>query len=293
MFDVTIRSLMEAGAHFGHQTHRWNPKMKPYIFGARNGIHIVDLDQTFTALKKAYDAVIEIVASGQQVLFVGTKRQAQQIVIDAATKAQMPYVVFRWLGGTLTNFHTIRSSMERLERLEATVASDDQSKKSTKKELLEMQKEILRLRKNLAGIASMKRLPGMVFVIDPKTEHLAVAEAKREGIPLVGIIDTNCNPDNINFPIPGNDDAIKAIELYAHVIVEACLEGNRRFEERLQKEGREKAAAAEEKRASQPGFINPRIAAATSSEVAENANVGVDNQEDEYSAMEKRYSKDN
>lgn len=259
MFDVNLRKLMEAGAHFGHQTRRWNPKMKPFIFGARNGVHIIDLDQTLASIKKAYDHVVETVAMGQQVLFVGTKRQAQQIVVDAATRCEMPYVVFRWLGGTLTNFHTIRKSMERLERLEATVASEDQRTKNTKKELSEMAKEIEKLRKNLSGISSMKRLPGVVFVVDPKVERIAIAEANREQIPVVAVIDTNCDPENINYVVPGNDDAIKSIELFTNVIADACLEGKRRFEERVQKEGRDKQEAKEKGTPTQV-FINPRIA---------------------------------
>lgn len=259
MFDVNLRKLMEAGAHFGHQTRRWNPKMKPFIFGARNGVHIIDLDQTLASIKKAYDHVVETVAMGQQVLFVGTKRQAQQIVVDAATRCEMPYVVFRWLGGTLTNFHTIRKSMERLERLEATVASEDHRTKNTKKELSERAKEPQQLRKILSGISSMKRLPGVVFVVDPKVERIAIAEANREQIPVVAVIDTNCDPENINYVVPGNDDAIKSIELFTNVIADACLEGKRRFEERVQKEGRDKQEAKEKGTPTQV-FINPRIA---------------------------------
>lgn len=270
MFDVNLRKLMEAGAHFGHQTRRWNPKMKPFIFGARNGVHIIDLDKTMTSAKKAYNFVAEIVASGQQVLFVGTKRQAQQIVIDSATRCEMPFVVYRWLGGTLTNFYTIRASIDRLQKLEEAVVSEEQQKKSTKKELIEMQKEIDRLRKNLSGITKMKKLPGAVFVIDSKTEHLAVAEARRELIPLVSVIDTNCDPDKIDYVIPGNDDAIKAIELFATLISNACIEGKRRFEERLQKEGRDKA----DKDAAKSTDAGPRISTINS------------NLEDEYSAMD-------
>jgi small subunit ribosomal protein S2 len=265
MFDVNIRKLMEAGAHFGHQTRRWNPKMKPFIFGARNGVHIIDLDQTINSVKKAYDFIVETVAHGQQVLFVGTKRQAQQIIQEAAARCDMPYVVFRWLGGTLTNFHTIRSSLERLERLEQTVAKEAKEEKPTytKKELADFNKQIGKLKKNLSGIVNMKKLPGAVFVIDPKVERIAVAEARREVIPIVGVVDTNCDPENINYVVPGNDDALKAIELFTNVIADACIEGKRRFEERIQKEGRDKAAAAAESgkdKPSVPTFINPRIA---------------------------------
>jgi small subunit ribosomal protein S2 len=250
---------MKAGAHFGHQTFRWDPKMQPYIFTNRNGIHIIDLDRTLEAVKQSYFFVRDIVAQGKEVLFVGTKRQAQDVLIESAEAAGMPFVVYRWLGGMLTNFNTIRGSVERLEKIQATLASEDKQINHTKKELVNLSKDAAKLSRNLSGIAKMKKLPGVLFVIDPKTEHIAILEAKREGIPVVAVTDTNCDPSNLDIVIPGNDDAIKAIELFAEVIREACLEGKQIFDQRIQNEqaearetaARNKAAAQAEKEAAE------------------------------------------
>ncbi len=246
MIEVTVRDLMQAGAHFGHQTKRWDPKMRPYIFTSRGGVHIIDLDQTLIALKQAYNFITEVVANGNQVLFVGTKRQAQDIILEQCQQIDMPYVVYRWLGGTLTNFFTIRGSIHRLEELEAILADENKQRDYVKKELVKMGKEAAKLSKNLKGILEMKRLPGAMFVIDPNTERIAVAEAKRLHIPVVAVVDTNCNPDPIDFTIPANDDALKSIELFTRSMADACRQGRILFEERVQAEAQqEKEAQAE------------------------------------------------
>ncbi len=220
---VTMKSLLESGVHFGHQTRRWDPKMKKFIFAERNGIHIIDLQKTISAIREAYEAVRKSVLDGRAVLFVGTKRQAQQAVEREATRCGMYFVTNRWLGGMLTNFATITKSIQRLKRLEK-MEVDGSFENLTKKEVARVLKEKARLERNLGGIKEMRDLPGIVFVIDPKAEAIAVAEAQRVGIPIVAVVDTNCNPDNIKFPIPGNDDAIRAINLISQIIANAVIE---------------------------------------------------------------------
>lgn len=221
---VTIKELLEAGVHFGHQTNRWNPKMKRYIFGERNGIYIIDLQQTVQRVQAAYNFVRDTVAAGESVLFVGTKRQAQEILEEEAKRCRMFYVTQRWLGGTLTNFQTIRRSVEKLKKLEAA-QTDGTYERLTKKEVSQMEKDRLKLEKSLAGIKNMNSLPGCVFVLDIRIERIAVLEANRLGIPVVAVVDTNCDPDGIDYPIPGNDDAIRSIKLIASRIADACIEG--------------------------------------------------------------------
>ena len=241
MANVTMKELLEAGVHFGHQTRRWNPKMKPYIFGARNGIHIIDLQKTVRLFKVAYDFVVRTVAEGYSVLFVGTKKQAHDSIIEESERCGMFYVVNRWLGGTLTNFQTIRKSVARLKELEAMKREGGFSR-YTKKEALKMEKELAKLEKNLGGIKDMDELPGALFVVDPKRERIAVREARKLKIPVVAIADTNCDPDEIDFIIPGNDDAIRAIRLFCSRIADACVEGHNLAEERLRAEAEAKEA---------------------------------------------------
>jgi small subunit ribosomal protein S2 len=218
--------MLEAGVHFGHQTKRWNPKMKPYIFGARNGIYIIDLQQTVIMWRRAYDFIADLVGRGEKVLFVGTKKQAQEVVAEEASRAEMFYVNNRWLGGTLTNFKTVKGSIERLRLIER-MSTDGTYEKLPKKEVLKLGHERTKLERSLGGIKDMTRLPGAVFIVDPKKEHIAVAEANRLQIPVVAIVDTNCDPDLIDYVIPGNDDAIRSIKLFSTKIADACLEGSR------------------------------------------------------------------
>ncbi len=221
---VSMRQLLEAGMHFGHQTRRWNPKMRPYIFTERNGIHIIDLRQTLEQVEKSYALVRDAVADGGTVLFVGTKKQAQGAVEEAATKAGMPYVNHRWLGGMLTNFQTIHKRILYMLELEQ-MESSGEMESLPKKERLRLRRELEKLHTVLGGVRDMKRPPDAVFVIDVITEHIAVAEAKRLGIPLIAIVDTNCDPDSVDIVIPGNDDAIRTILLISDVIAEAAKEG--------------------------------------------------------------------
>jgi small subunit ribosomal protein S2 len=221
---VSMRQLLEAGNHFGHQTRRWNPKMRPYIFTERNGIHIIDLRQTLEQVEKSYALVRDAVADGGSVLFVGTKKQAQGAVEEAATKAGMPYVNHRWLGGMLTNFQTIHKRILYMLELEQMETSGEMES-LPKKERLRLRRELEKLHTVLGGVRDMKRPPDAVFVIDVITEHIAVAEAKRLGIPLIAIVDTNCDPDAVDIVIPGNDDAIRTILLISDVIAEAAKEG--------------------------------------------------------------------
>lgn len=245
---VTMKDLLEAGVHFGHQTKRWNPKMKPYIFGARNGIYIIDLQKTLSLFKIAYNFVVDVVANGGSVLFVGTKRQAQDTVREEAHRCGMFYVDNRWLGGMLTNFPTIRKSIDRLNSLNAIVEGGEDAVEVSKKELLKLRKERDKVEKRLGGIKNMDCLPGAVFIIDSRKEKIAVAETKKLGIPSIGLVDTNCDPDDVDYLIPGNDDAIRAIRLFAAKIADACSEGKRRREEKIQKEveGTPSEALAEE-----------------------------------------------
>lgn len=222
---VTMKSLLESGVHFGHQVKRWDPRMKKYIFAERNGIHIIDLQKTIAAIKDSYEAIRKVVSSGKTVLFVGTKKQAQQAVAKEAERCGMYYVNNRWLGGMLTNFSTIKKSLQRLKKIEK-MEVDGTFANITKKEAAQLLKEKAKLEKNLGGIKEMKELPGAIFVIDTHKEQLAVAEARRMGIPIVAVVDTNCDPTGITYPIPGNDDAIRAITLFTSIIANAVIEAD-------------------------------------------------------------------
>ncbi|SKA33596.1 30S ribosomal protein S2 [Consotaella salsifontis] len=221
--DYSMRQLLEAGVHFGHQTHRWNPKMAPFIFGARNNIHILDLTQTVPMLHQALQAVSDTVSRGGRVLFVGTKRQASEIVADAAQRSAQYYVNSRWLGGMLTNWKTISHSIQRLRKLDELLAGEAQG--FTKKERLTLQRERDKLDRALGGIRDMGSVPDMIFVVDTNKEKIAIDEAKRLRIPVVAVVDSNCDPDRIDFPIPGNDDASRAISLYCDLIAKAAIDG--------------------------------------------------------------------
>ena len=221
---VAMKQLLEAGVHFGHQTRRWDPKMAEYIFQARNGIHIIDLQKTSKKLDEAYAFLKEQAEEGKTVLFVGTKKQAQECVKEAAEKCGMFYVNQRWLGGTLTNFGTIRKRIERLTELEK-MQEDGTFDVLPKKEVIILKKEMEKLEKNLGGIKDMKELPGVMFIVDPKKERIGILEAKKLGIPVIGLIDTNCNPEDVDYPIPGNDDAIRAVALVADCMANAVIEG--------------------------------------------------------------------
>ena len=232
---VSMKQLLEAGVHFGHQTKRWNPKMKPYIYGARNGIYIIDLQKTVSLFKTAYDFVVDTVAQGGSVLFVGTKKQAQEAIKEEAERCGMFYVNHRWLGGTMTNFVTIRLGIERLKYLER-IKTDGTIQRFPKKEIINLDREYVKLLRNLGGIKEMDALPKAVFVIDPRKEGIAILEARKLAIPLVSVVDTNCDPDEIDYIIPGNDDAIRAIRLITSKIADACLDGKAKREEMLQSE---------------------------------------------------------
>jgi len=245
---INMKELLEAGVHFGHQTRRWNPKMKPYIFGARNGIHIIDLQKTVSLFATVNDFLVNTVADGYSLLYVGTKKQAHESIVEESERCGMFYVVNRWLGGTLTNFQTIRKSVGRLKELES-MKNDGTLGRYTKKEALKMEKELVKLEKVLGGIKDMDELPGAVFIVDPKKENIAVREARKLGIPVIAIADTNCDPDEIDYIIPGNDDAIRAIRLICSKIADACIEGHDLAEEKLRAEAQlseEKEAEVEE-----------------------------------------------
>ena len=220
---VSMKQMLETGVHFGHQTRRWNPKMRPFIFGARNGIHIIDLQQTVKLFRTAHDKLVETVAGGGKVLFIGTKRQAQEAVAAEATRAGQPYVTNRWMGGTLTNFVTIQKSIERLKKLEAMFA-DGSINRYQKKEILTLQRELDKLNLTLGGIKDMEQLPQLAFIIDPHREDIAVKECRKLGIPIVAVTDTNCDPDVIDYIIPGNDDAILSSKQFVNDMAEACIE---------------------------------------------------------------------
>jgi small subunit ribosomal protein S2 len=230
---VTMKELLEAGVHFGHQTRRWNPKMAPYIFGARNGIHIIDLQKTVQFFKVAYNYVVEKVADGGLVLFVGTKKQAQDAIAEESQRCGMFCVNHRWLGGMLTNYQTISRSIQRLKDFEA-MKEDGSLKRFPKKEILMMEKKAAKLERALGGIKDMGRLPDIVYVVDPRKENIAVAECRKMGIPLLAIVDSNCDPTEIDYPIPGNDDAIRAIRLLTSRVADAVQDGKKLAEERLQ-----------------------------------------------------------
>ena len=244
MSHITMKQLLEAGVHFGHQTRRWNPKMKPFIFGERNGIHIIDLQQTLKYFEIAYEFVKNTVAEGGKVLFVGTKRQAQDTIREEATRCGMYYVDHRWLGGTLTNFRTIRRSVEKLRRIEQWM-EDGTIERFPKKERLKLERLRQKLERNLGGIKDMETLPQVLYVVDPKKEEIAVLEARKLGIPVVAITDTNCDPDLIDYIIPGNDDAIRAIKLLTSRIADAVVEGLEIY--------REKVAAESDKEVEEAG----------------------------------------
>jgi small subunit ribosomal protein S2 len=230
-----MKELLEAGVHFGHQTKRWNPKMKPYIFGARNGIYIVDLQKTVRMFKTTYDFVVDTVAAGKPLLFVGTKKQARDSIYEEANRCEMFYVHNRWLGGMLTNFQTIRQSIDRLNYLN-NIQNDGSIELFPKKERLKLAKARVKLDSNLGGIRTMNGLPGAMFIVDPKNEAIAVREGRRLNIPIIAIVDTNCDPDDIDHIIPGNDDAIRAIRLITSRMADACIEGSQRFAEKQQAE---------------------------------------------------------
>ncbi|MDR3567020.1 MAG: 30S ribosomal protein S2 [Syntrophobacteraceae bacterium] len=227
---VGMKQLLEAGVHFGHQTRRWNPKMKPFIFGARNGIYIIDLQRTVRLFNTAYQFVVDTVAAGETVLFVGTKQQARDSITEETARCDMYFVNQRWLGGMLTNFKTIKQRIDRLKELDAMV-EDGSINRFPKKEILGLNTEREKLERNLGGIKKMTRLPGALFVVDTQRENIAVMEANRLGIPVVAVVDTNCDPDVIDYPIPGNDDAIRAIRLVTSKIADACIEGRTKYNE--------------------------------------------------------------
>ncbi len=245
---VAMKQLLEAGVHFGHQTRRWDPKMAEYIFQARNGIHIIDLQKTSKKIDEAYAFLKEQVEEGKTVLFVGTKKQAQECVKEAAEKSGMYYVDQRWLGGMLTNFGTIRTRVQRLKDLEK-MQEDGTFEVLPKKEVILLKKEMEKLEKNLGGIKEMEEIPGVIFLVDPKKEHIAVLEAKKLGIPVIGLVDTNCNPEEVDYAIPGNDDAIRAVKLITDVMANAIIEGKQgeSFEaEEVAEEVSEEPASMEE-----------------------------------------------
>jgi len=229
---IGMKQLLEAGVHFGHQVSHWNPRMRPFIFGSRNGIHIIDLQQTVNLFKKAFNFVKEIVADGGEVLIVGTKKQAQGIIAEEAIRCGMPFVNTRWLGGTLTNFHTIRSRIDYLLELKS-LESEGQMERLPKKEAKGLKREIQKLEYLLNGIVNMKKIPEALFIIDTKKEHIAVREAKKLNIPIVAVVDTNCDPSNADIIIPSNDDAIRAIKLFTSKVADACLEGKHIYNQRV------------------------------------------------------------
>jgi small subunit ribosomal protein S2 len=232
MPSITMRELLESGVHFGHQTRRWNPKMKPYVFGARNGIYIIDLQKTVDSARAACNFAAKITAEGKKILFVGTKKQAKEVVEQEAQRSGMYYVTNRWLGGMLTNYQTVKASIDRLKKIEALKNSPDWTD-VPKKEQSRYDRELDKLQKSLGGIQDMKKLPGAIFVIDTEKEHIAVKEAKKLGIPSIAVVDTNCDPSNIDYVIPGNDDAIRSIRLFARLIADSCIEGANTFQEKL------------------------------------------------------------
>ena len=235
MTEISMKLLLEAGVHFGHQTRKWNPKMKPYIFGARNGIYIIDLQNTAELLKEAYSFIVRTVSEGGAVLFVGTKKQAQDSIVEEAERCGMFHVCNRWLGGTLTNFQTIRKSIDRLKELEE-MERDGSFGRYTKKEAMRMQKELAKLERSLGGIKDMDELPSALFIVDTMKEKIAVNEGKKLGIPIVAVVDSNGDPDDIDYVIPGNDDAIRSIRLLTSIITDACTEGHKQREEKLRAE---------------------------------------------------------
>lgn len=262
---ITMKQLLEAGVHFGHQTRRWNPKMKPYIFGARNGIYIIDLQKTVRLFKRAYTFVQDTVATGGSVLFVGTKKQAQDAILEEASRCGQFYVNQRWLGGMLTNFTTIRQSIDRMNSIAAILEKPEETN-FTKKELGNLKRQFEKLNKNLAGIRDMRRLPKALFVVDSKKESIGVQEARKLGIPIVGIVDSNCDPDEIDYVIPGNDDAIRAIRLFASKVADACIEGRAVFEASLKEDAGEAEVPAWKKGAEEAEAAPGEVASAAGGE---------------------------
>ncbi len=249
MAEITLKQMLEAGVHFGHQTTRWNPKMKPYIYGARNGIHIVDLQKTLKKFREAENFIRKIASEGKKILFVATKKQAQDLIAEEAQRCEMFYVNQRWLGGTLTNFQTIRRSIERLLELER-MEEETGFSNLHKKEALVKRKEIAKLNKFLGGIKHMKDLPDVVYIVDTRKEKIALAEARKLGIPVVAIVDTNCDPDGIDYVIPGNDDAIRSISLFTRRIADLAIEGSQIYK-----------AARHDKQAAESGGEKPQAEA--------------------------------
>jgi len=242
---ITMKELLEAGVHFGHQTKRWNPKMKEYIFGERNGIYIIDLQKTLKLFKDASKFVVELCGSGKTILFVGTKRQAQDAISEEATRAGMPYINQRWLGGLLTNWVTVQKSVKRLQELDE-MATDGRYDLLTKKEVIRLERERKHLQANLAGIKTMKRLPDALFIVDSNNETIAVKEARKLGIPVVAVVDTNCDPTVVDYVIPGNDDALRAIRLFTSKIADSAAEGVNMLGDKAFQEEPAEVAAAEE-----------------------------------------------
>ena len=253
---VAMKQLLEAGVHFGHQTKRWDPKMAEYIYQARNGIHIIDLQKTSKKIDEAYAFVKEVSEEGKEILFIGTKKQAQECVKEAAEKSGMFYVDQRWLGGMLTNFKTIRTRVERLKKLEA-MEEDGTFEVLPKKEVSKLRNEMEKLQKNLGGIKEMTRLPGAIFVVDPKNERIAVLEAKKLGIPVIGLVDTNCSPEDVDYPIPGNDDAIRAVKLITDVMANAVIEGK---QGEILEASQEESSSEEQEAVAEPTSIEEVVA---------------------------------
>ena len=247
MPEVTMKELLEAGVHFGHQTRRWNPKMRPYIFGKRNGIYIIDLQKAMACLRETLKMVRQMGHQGRTILFVGTKRQARQVIKEEARHCRQFFMTHRWLGGTLTNFVTIRASIDRLRDIETRMAEEESP--LTKKERLRLERDRVKMDRNLEGIRDMDRLPDALFVVDPKREHIAVAEANKLSIPVIAIVDTNCNPEEIDYVIPGNDDAIRTIRLVASQIADAYRDGSGALEKEMIAAAEAKQQAQQEKEA--------------------------------------------
>jgi len=259
---ISMRALLEAGVHFGHNTGRWNPKMREYIFGARNGIHIINLQHTVRLFRAAFQAVIDTTARGDTILFVGTKKQAQDVIVEEATRSSQHYVTQRWLGGTLTNFKTVKGSLDRLRGLEK-MEEDGTLFALTKREQVMIRRDRDKLMKSLGGIKGLSKVPGMLFVIDPHKEHIAVDEARKLEIPVVAITDTNCDPDVIDYVIPGNDDAIRAIKLFAAKIADAAIIGNKVYKENARTRGAKEEEPGERIIHVSSGGDGPRVEMST------------------------------
>jgi small subunit ribosomal protein S2 len=259
---ISMRALLEAGVHFGHNTGRWNPKMKQYIFGARNGIHIIDLQHTVKLFRQAFQAVVDTTGRGETILFVGTKKQAQDVIVEEAGRSNQHYVTQRWLGGTLTNFRTVKGSLERLRGLEK-MEEDGTLFALTKREQVMIKRDRDKLMKSLGGIKGLSKVPGMLFVIDPHKEHIAVDEARKLEIPVVAITDTNCDPDQIDYVIPGNDDAIRAIKLFAAKIADAAILGTKIWKETARNRGQEREETGERVIHVSSGGDGPRVEMST------------------------------